>query len=241
MSIEVVEVHDLPLVLNEDDVWSCLGSRDKRTPALAAEVAASVALARELCVPKANYVTVQVESSGRGRTQFLDGPTLAGGFVNHAMQGAEAAVFLVVTVGPELEAEVANRFSRGDSIEAIGLDAAGSAAVMNAFTRIAEIVLEETEDRGWQTGLCLRPGQSYWDITGQRDIFSVVPTGTIDVSLMESCFMLPQKTQSAIIPVGADLKVHSDPNKSYCKVCNAARCPMRQEEFDPLAIAAGGA
>ncbi len=237
MPIEVMELYNFPLTLAEEDVWACLGSRDKRTPALADEVAASVELARELCVPKANYATVPVESSARGRTNFRDGPSLAGGFVNHALQGAEAAVFVVVTVGSELEAEVASRFSNGDDVEAIVLDAAGSASVMNAFTHVAEIVLEETLERGWQTGLCLRPGQSYWDITGQRDVFSVVPTESIDVHLMESCFMLPQKTQSAIIPVGADLKVNSDPNKSYCKVCNAARCPMRQEEFDPVALA----
>ena len=59
----------------------------------------------------------------------------------------------------------------------------------------------------------------------------MLPAERIGVRLLESCFMVPQKAQSGVIPLGPELKVHSDPDESYCRYCQATRCPMRMEPF----------
>ena len=134
-----------------------------------------------------------------------------------------------------LETRVTELFAAGESVDAIVLDAVGSAAIMGAFSHALTRIWQVTTDRGWVTGTCLRPGQSYWDITGQQAVFQVVPGERIGVSLMDSSFMRPQKYQSAVVPIGPEIKVHGDPNESYCRYCQATRCPMRQEPQVSLA------
>jgi cobalamin-dependent methionine synthase I len=138
-------------------------------------------------------------------------------------------MFLVVTIGIGLEARVSELFAEGKTVEAFVLDAVGSAAAMNGFTQVLTRILEETKSRGWYAGTCLRPGQNYWDITGQETIFQMVPAEKIGVELLESSFMKPQKSQSGVVPLGPNLKVHGDPTESYCRYCQATRCPMRRE------------
>jgi cobalamin-dependent methionine synthase I len=154
---------------------------------------------------------------------------IEGKFLAHLFTGAKQGVFLVATIGPGVEERVSQLFGKGDSVEAVVLDAVGSAAIMSVFSSVLNRIYEETEARDWVTGTCLRPGQSYWDITGQESIFQVVNGNQIGVELLDSSFMRPQKSQSAVVPIGPDMMVHGDPNESYCRYCQATRCPMRQE------------
>jgi hypothetical protein len=236
MNAEVLEMADISLDLAESDVWSCLGSPGRVAPGLADEVSRSIALAEELCVPRGLYTRLDVAEISRRSVSLEGGPTLEGAFISHLFEGAKEAAFLVVTVGDALEARVSELFAAGESVDAIVLDAVGSAAIMGAFSHALTWIWQETTDRGWVTGTCLRPGQSYWDITGQQSVFQVVPGEQIGVSLLDSSFMRPQKSQSAVVPIGPDMKVHGDPNESYCRYCQATRCPMRQE---PQVLLAG--
>ncbi|MDP6402018.1 MAG: vitamin B12 dependent-methionine synthase activation domain-containing protein [SAR202 cluster bacterium] len=229
MAIEVIEIQDVPNDLKESEVWTVLGSGDRVVPGLAKDVARGTELSKTLCSPRGLYTKLEVDQVGPKGVSFVDGPYLDGKFLAHCFEGAREAIYAVVTVGPELEKSEAELFAEGSSVEAIVLDAVGSASIMNAFSHISNLIYDDVTDRGWQTGMCLQPGQSYWDVTGQREIFQVLPAERIGVQLLESCFMLPQKSQSGIIPLGPELKVHSDPDKSYCRYCQATRCPMRME------------
>lgn len=229
MAKELVEVQDIPLVLEESDVWNCLGSRDRVVPALADEVRNQTEAGRSLCTPRALYRRIDVKEIRRDEIVFDGDITLDGKFLAHLFTGAQEAVFLIATIGPEIEEMVSQMFTKGESVEAVVLDAVGSAAIMSVFGSVLNRIYEDTTERDWVTGTCLRPGQSYWDITGQASIFQALNGNEIGVELLESSFMRPQKSQSAVVPIGPDLKVHGDPNQSYCRYCQATRCPMRTE------------
>jgi hypothetical protein len=235
MSAEVLEMADISVDLAESDVWSCLGSPGRVVPGLAGEVSRSIALSEELCVPRGLYARLEVAEIARKSVSLAGGPTLECAFISHLFEGASEPVFLVVTVGEALETKVSDLFAAGESVDAVVLDAVGSGSIMGAFSHALTRVWQETTDRGWVTGTCLRPGQSYWDITGQQDVFHVVPGEQIGVSLLDSSFMRPQKSQSAVVPIGPEMKVHGDPKESYCRYCQATRCPMRQEPQVSLA------
>ena len=236
MNGDVLEIHDLKLELAESDVWSCLGARNKVFPELRDDVISGIALAKELCVPRGLLRRLPVAQIGRDAVSFVDGPVLGGKFMAHLFEGAREAAFLVLTVGPALEAKVAERFADGDTVEAFVLDAVGTASVMSFLTRVLGQISQETKSRGWHAGTCLSPGQSYWDVTGQESIFQVMPTERIEVELLESSFIRPQKSHSAVVPVGPELKVHGDPNESYCRYCQATRCPLRTEPYSVPAV-----
>ena len=82
---------------------------------------------------------------------------------------------MVITIGVALEKKVAELFAQDMGIEAFVLDSVGSAMALSIFNEAAQKILQETTARDWQTGFCLRPGESYWDITGQRAVFRIVP------------------------------------------------------------------
>ena len=222
-------IEDIQLELSAESVWKWLGARRGAVSALAGEVASMISLGRILATPRATYGRRSIESIEREGVRFEDGPLLEGRALRHLFAGAQEAIFMVVTIGHALEAKVSELFTEGRSIEAFVLDAVGSAAIVDVFSQTVQRVLEETSQRGWATGLCLRPGQSYWDISGQKSIFQVVAADRVGVRLLDSCFMVPQKTQSTVIPLGPNLRVHGDPEESYCRYCTATRCPMREE------------
>ncbi len=228
MGIRDDGIRSMPVRLAADDVMSCLGSRDREYPALDADVVWAIGLANELCVPRAVRRRLAVETAERDRVSFALGPTLTGRFMAHLLEGAHEAEFIVLTIGPALEDEVARLFVDGDAVEAFILDAAGSAVAMNMLTELLTEISEEAGARDWHVGACLSPGQSYWDVTGQAAIFQAVPAEEIGVELLESSFLRPQKSQTAVVPLGAELKVHGHDDSS-CRYCPATNCPLRLE------------
>lgn len=229
MTVNVVEIEDISVQIEQADVWNTLGSRDRVVPALQEELEQQLTLGESLCSPRGLYTRLGVDEVGRGGVTFENGLRLEGSFLAHLFTGAQEAIFLIATIGPALEEHVSQMFGEGDTVEAVVLDAVGSAAIMNVFEHILHQIYEDTEARSWSTGTCLRPGQSYWDITGQQSIFDVVPGDSIGVEILDSAFMRPQKSQSAVVPIGPDLRVHGNPDESCCRYCQAKNCPMRSE------------
>lgn len=233
---DVIVIQNSFVDLGRDAVWRCLGANNGAIPSLEGEVGSMIALGRELVRPAAIYRSLPVAGVERSRVLLDGGAALDGAFVSHCFQGAREAVAVVVTIGDALEKKVAELFGQDMGVEAFVLDAVGTAIAFSIFDDAAERVFRETTARGWQTGFCLRPGDSYWDITGQRAVFETVPAERIGVRLLDECAMRPQKSLSAVIPLGPDLKIHGDPDKSYCRYCKAVRCPMRTEAFEAGAV-----
>ena len=136
MSSNGAVVRDIPLALEQRDVWAALGNPDKVLPALSGDMGDGSALARDLCKPKGLYRRLTVEEVGREGVTFKDGPPLEGKFLAHCFEGAQEAIFMVLTVGPALEKRVSQMFAEGDTIEAFILDAVGSASAMNLLTSV---------------------------------------------------------------------------------------------------------
>jgi hypothetical protein len=236
MAVDSTEIRDLPLDLEEEDVWSAMGTPGREYPALASEVAQGIALARRLCRPKGLYRRLAVDNVRRNGVRFTDGTEVEGKFVAHLFNGAEEAVFILMTIGPSLERQVSQMFTEGDTVEAVVLDAVGSAAAMNLLTHVLRDIGEEMKDRGWHAGTCLSPGQAFWDVTGQETIFRVLSGDSIGVELLESSFLKPQKSQSAVVPMGPHLAVHGD-GASSCRYCPATKCTLRREPQAALVAA----
>jgi hypothetical protein len=76
------------------------------------------------------------------------------------------------------------------------------------------------------------PGNEYWDLEGQRTLFRALPAHRIGVRLLDSLQMDPQKSQSALVPFGEELRILDDPASSPCSRCKATRCPMRLEPYE---------
>lgn len=222
---------DIQVAITADEVWRCLGAGQRSRGSLEMEVKASAAEATRLCSPAAVSLAIKSTGAGKGTVTFGGGTRIQGRLLPHLLEGAEGAVFLIVTAGAGIERRVQEMFAADDDLTAFVLDAAGSAAAMAAFAFVASRIGAELATAGQRIGPCLKPGTDAWSIEGQRDIFALLPAAEIGVTLQDSLLMTPQKTQSGIIAFGRSLKITDDPHTAPCVRCSAGRCPMRIEPY----------
>ncbi len=230
MRVQLDVVKEIETELSREGVLRALGSPQPNS-SLATELDWAIEEAGRLSEPRALLRSLTVEEAGRGRVVFTGGTHITGKMLPHLFDGAEGGIFGLATAGPGIEESVRQLFETGDSLEAFVLDAAGSAIAMDALTQIIAKVVDELERTGSKAGYCLVPGSSYWELSGQSAVFDALPAERIGVRLLDSMLMLPQKSQSVLIPFGVNIRVHGDPTASPCRTCNAVHCPMRSEEY----------
>ncbi len=228
---EVRFICDAPAEMAPDDVWRCLGPAGGAKGGLAEEVEDAAREAMRLGSPRVCARSLGVVEAARRRVLFEDGVATEGRMLPHLFEGARGGVFLLATAGPALERRVAELFAEGSEVEAFVLDAAASAVAMGAYAFAIDRAAELLHVGGYLTGPCLVPGSDYWPLEGQRAVFEVLPAAELGVELSVSMLMVPQKSLSALIPYGEELRIPDDPRAAPCRRCRAVRCPLRSEEF----------
>jgi hypothetical protein len=228
---EINRVHDLAVELDPEEVWRCLGPAGNARNGLESDVLEATEFAASKSQPRGISKVLNVDSAGRGKINFESGYVAEGKLLPHLFEGAEGAIFLIATAGSGVETEVAAMMERGDHIEGIVLDAGGSAVAINAAEQMQAQLMWEVEQAGYKVGPPVTPGTELWDLEGQLTMFDVLLADEINVTLLDSRLMYPQKTQSKLIPFGRELKLVNNPEEAPCRTCRAARCPMRIEEY----------
>ena len=128
---------------------------------------------------------------------------------------------VVCTIGPSLEAKVADYFAQNDPLRAILLDGIGSAAVDSLTQEVCKFIMGEASSRGYEASSSLGPGMSGFPISEQWKLFELVPKEQIGVRLTPSGMMVPRKSVSMVIGIGPQMPIWTK-----AEVC--ARCSMRK-------------
>jgi len=166
---------------------------------------------------------------------------------------ASALVVGIVTVGDGVEKRVAEYLRQGETTRALLLDAAGSAAAEEAADHLGAIIAnadppEEPavgstseprapvlppDTRGFPPPLTalpvscrISPGYGNWPMEGQRSLFELVAHERIGVTLLPSLLMIPRKSISFAMWLGADAKPLA--GLSGCPRCRLAGCRYRR-------------
>jgi len=118
------------------------------------------------------------------------------------LPGAETISLGLVTLGPQLEVRVSALFA-ADPAAAVVLDEIGTAWVGAIARQMHRAIREEARAQGRRAGPSYRPGIGRWPIEWQRELFRHLPAERIGVRLTASLTMVPQKSASMIVGVGA--------------------------------------
>lgn len=229
-------VDPLPLTVQRADVLHFLEYPDDHEPPerIARLLDESLVEARQLVSARGCYRGLPVE-----RAQDID----------LAPIDAEGLVLGLVTVGGALEARVTELSQRGEMTRAVILDAAGSAAAEEAADqlggRIAGARPKPTgessraslrgEDRIASLPCRLSPGYGRWDVTAQRRVFPLLLHDAVGVTLLPSCLMVPQKSISFAMWLGARGKIAQ--GLAGCSRCSLAHCRYRRSPAAPQTTA----
>lgn len=143
-------------------------------------------------------------------------------------RGAERIVFSVVTIGRSLEDRVAELMAAGEPLRAMILDAIGSASVEAVADVVnAEICAGIGQDDVYSNRR-ISPGYGRWPLSGQAEIFELLPAAVSGVTLRSTGFMHPRKSISAGVSVGRGV-THSK-YTSICGYCGRRDCAYRRDD-----------
>ena len=157
---------------------------------------------------------------------------LAGPLIAQHLRAAQSVAVAVCTIGPALEAAVSACFGEDPAL-GVALDAFGSVMVDLLATAMCQGVDDDAAAHGLRTTVPLSPGLVGWPLaSGQRQVFALVDGASAGVSLTPGYLMMPQKSTSLVIGIGADVE-HAGETCDYCSM--AATCRYRKEHTSHLA------
>ncbi len=217
-------ITDIQLSLDVEHVLKGQGIDPTRArPRIVAAAEGVLDEAQSLFDPIALYTILPVRDFYHQTVVLDGGATFEGPLVARALTGATEAALAVCTIGSALEEQVSAIFA-ADSVRAIALDGAGTAAVGEVTRLIVAQICDEASARGLGTGMRVNPGQEGWPIEQQRVFFDRVPAEEIGVQLTKSCLMLPRKSVSVVVGLGPDMR----PDAVTCDFCSKReRCSWR--------------
>ena len=117
---------------------------------------------------------------------------------------ASALIVGLVTVGDEIEACAAEASRRGEPTRALILDCAGSAAAEEAADRLGAAIVGGSAAADPRAVPCrFSPGYGDWSLEDQPRLFALLPHARLGVSLLPSMMMVPRKSVSFAMWLGA--------------------------------------
>jgi hypothetical protein len=132
-------------------------------------------------------------------------PSLSGALVAQHLARARSVIVMVCTIGSLIDEMVSSLFKVDPSL-AVALDGVGSAAVENLAIQACNYFETHAKSNGFNTTMPLNPGMVGWPVEqGQLQIFTLLDSETIQVTLNESCMMTPNKSLSMVLGVGTDV------------------------------------
>ncbi len=133
----------------------------------------------------------------------------------------------VCTVGGALEDESRRRGDRGAVLDAMLLDAFGSAAAEAAADALNGRICVWANGQGLHPAPRISPGYGRWDVKAQADLLRLLPAGDVGVRLTPSLMLVPHKSVSFAVrfpekPPAAVSRAHK------CQHCGLLDCPYRE-------------
>jgi hypothetical protein len=147
-------------------------------------------------------------------------------FLAKHLDGAFFVAASICTVGNGIDRLIDDCFARGDYLGAMVADIVGSRAVEELGEISSDFLCARAAERKVFPLCRISPGYGQWDVSGQRQVFSLLNPSPIGVSLNDFCMMQPKKSLSFLIPLGEAEPVHK--LQPACRECTFKNCAYRR-------------
>ena len=145
-----------------------------------------------------------------------------------ALQGSEAVVCFVATLGQEVQHQISHLSNGGKLSDAYIVDAIASVGTEQTVESFQSQMRDGCRRYGKGVTLRFSPGYCDWPIEEQTKVFRVVEAGRIGVRLTDSFLMTPSKSVSGVFGIvqGAGASLPHNP----CLLCGRSHCLGRRTE-----------
>jgi hypothetical protein len=157
-----------------------------------------------------------------GDTTFETGRIIAKQF-----KDAQKIVVFACTAGPGIREAYEKYKAEGDPLKAFFTDTLGTVAVEKAMDKIHHALKQSMEQQGLHCTNRYSPGYCGWMVKEQHKLWSLLPSEYCGIRLTDSALMLPIKSVSGIIGLGA----HARKNPYSCAICDLNNCIYRRKKL----------
>ncbi len=221
---------DLPIEINTDLVLRAQGMDPilvrAKSPRLVDITNRAIEEGRPLLEPRVIYERHQVQGLIPNGIQLANKKTIEGELIRKILSHSEEIIIAVCTIGNKIDKLVANTFPENPALSMAieGMASVATEMLGNAFCNyLKSIVIKED----LVINLPIHPGMVGWPLDeGQPQIFNILDTKNIGVTLEPSGFMKPLKSLSMVIGVGHSLDNHM----KSCDLCSLQKTCV----FKPL-------
>ena len=143
--------------------------------------------------------------------------------ISTALKGCECVALFTATIGSRLEQRASRYGSDGETLKMYLFDVIATEAVEKVASLMQSRLAGKLAEEGLSITNRYSPGYCGWDTAQQQILFSLLPVNFCGVSLTASSMMLPVKSVSGVIGIGADVSF-----RDYgCALCDKTGCIRR--------------
>lgn len=190
--------------LERSAVYRLLGYRQGKTTLseqMKALVDSLLSEALALINPVGTYLIRKIRSRSEAIAFRRSKVVLRGQSIAALLRQSEAAVFMAVTIGSELEREMSTQTAQGHLDRALVLDAIGSEAAEAAANALnARLITLARQTKRFLTTR-FSPGYGDLPLEVQKDLHEELSLTDLGITLTEKFLLFPQKTVTAILGV----------------------------------------
>jgi hypothetical protein len=205
------------LNITSNDVYMQMGYLDGTVDkAVASETETIVSDVRRWLRPRFVYLTQSDIPSGFH----------LGKIITHQLHGSTAYAFFIATAGREYEDYLLQLKQQGDEVRVFIADALGSVIAEHCADAMERQLQASIDKLSWHHTNRFSPGYCGWPVSEQQVLFPLFGGHTCGVSLTEGSLMVPIKSVSGIIGMGAKTT-----RKEYaCNLCDYDKCYKRKHK-----------
>ena len=153
----------------------------------------------------------------------------------HIYPQADNLALFALTLGKEISDKIdylfrTNDFALGFMLDTIASFSADKSVELGEIYYLDNLLKLRLNPNGSEV-LGYSPGYCGWHISGQKKLFEVLKPEDINISLNESCLMIPLKSVSGVLIEG-DKKIHQfESNYNFCSDCTTYSCKLRMKKI----------
>ena len=224
-------LHDWTIALNVDHVLIGQGVDPEviheRSPHLVEIALRALEEGQALLEPLVIYRHLAVQGLKHERLVLAGAATLVGPLIAQHLALAEQVVVILCTIGDGLENHISEVMTT-DPPYGLALDGLGSAAVEALAAAACNFFGEQAAAEGMERTIPFNPGMVGWPVEeGQKQIFNIFNNHEINIKLTSSGMMIPRKSISMVIGLGADLTSTG----RACDYCNMRETCCYQDHY----------
>jgi hypothetical protein len=193
---------ELLLDINQKNVHSILGYKKAQTALtdhMKALIEECFSMAVELIDPIGVYITRRIKRKGKNIQFYHSKITIHSHSMETLLHNSYAAIFMAITIGPDLEAKIEDFMTNTNNDKALILDAIGSEAVESAAKSLNDHLISQARQAKVFLTTRFSPGYGDLPLSFQSQLHKELSLGEIGIKINKKHLLFPQKTITAIL------------------------------------------